>query len=83
MNMILTMTKTHRDRHFQSIDCYYLKGQMEPVHLGGIAMLITMMLNIMGRNNYDDENYDDNVNDVITTTKMTATSAARISLLNT
>ena len=46
-------------------------------------MLMTVILNIMGRINYDDENYDDNVNDVITTTKMTATSAARISLLNT
>ena len=80
MNIILTMTKAYRDRHFRSIDCCYLKG---PGHLGGFAMLMTMMLNIMGRINYDDENHDDNVNDVITTTKMTATSAARISLLNT
>ena len=83
MNIILTMTKAYRDRHFRSIDCCYLKGQMEARHLGGIAMLMTVMLNIMGRINYDDENYDDNVNDVITTTKMTATSAARILLLNT
>ena len=82
MNIILTMTKAYRDRHFRSIDCCYLKGQMEPRHLGGIAMLMTVILNIMGRINYDDENYDDD-NDVITTTKMTATSAARISLLNT
>ena len=76
------MTKAYRDRHFRSIDCCYLKGQMEPRHLGGIAMLMTVILNIMGRINYDDENYDDD-NDVITTTKMTATSAARILLLNT
>ena len=82
MNIILTMTKAYRDRHFRSIDCCYLKGQMEPRHLGGIAMLMTVILNIMGRINYDDENYDDD-NDVITTTKMTATSAARILLLNT
>ena len=82
MNIILMMTKAYRDRHFRSIDCCYLKGQMEPRHLGGIAMLMTVILNIMGRINYDDENCDDD-NDVITTTKMTATSAARILLLNT